>query len=133
MRGVDGVDSADGDVSGQVNAIGDNGKLVGAFAPTIGFNWNDDGAEGDGYNEIRDGRGPQADGEVIVSAQFVADAGLSVGDTVTAYSYSADRADYEIVGVFGLPGGRDSSRARPRWASPPPRPSACSPRARTPT
>ncbi|MFB9662347.1 ABC transporter permease [Glycomyces mayteni] len=108
VRGVDGVDSADGDVSGQVNAIGDNGKLVGAFAPTIGFNWNDDGAEGDGYNEIRDGRGPQADGEVIVSAQFVADAGLSVGDTVTAYSYSADRADYEIVGVFGLPGGRDS-------------------------
>ncbi|WP_335990311.1 ABC transporter permease [Glycomyces sp. MUSA5-2] len=105
VRGVDGVDTADGDVSGQVNAIGDDGKLVGAFAPTIGFNWND---QSTGYNEIRDGRGPQADDEVIVSAQFVTDAGLSIGDTVTAYSYSADRADYEIVGVFGLSGDRDS-------------------------
>ncbi|MEU5875070.1 ABC transporter permease [Glycomyces sp. NPDC047369] len=105
VRGVDGVDTANGDVSGQVNAIGDDGKLVGAFAPTIGFNWDD---ESSGYNEIRDGRGPQADDEVIVSAQFVTDAGLSIGDTVTAYSYSADRADYEIVGVFGLSGDRDS-------------------------
>jgi putative ABC transport system permease protein len=105
VRGVDGVESADGDVSGQVNAIGDDGKLVGAFAPTIGFNWND---QTTGYNEIREGRGPEADGEVIVSAQFVTDSGLDVGDTVTAYSYSADRADYEIVGVFGLSGDRDS-------------------------
>ncbi|MFC3494149.1 ABC transporter permease [Glycomyces rhizosphaerae] len=105
VRGVDGVETAAGDVSGQVNAIGDDGKLVGAFAPTIGFNWND---QSTGANEIRDGRGPEADDEVIVSAQFVKDSGLGFGDTVTAYSYTADRADYEIVGVFGLGGDRDS-------------------------
>ncbi|THV26125.1 ABC transporter permease [Glycomyces paridis] len=105
VRGVDGVEAADGDVSGQVNAIGDDGKLVGAFAPTIGFNWND---QSTGYNEIREGRGPEAENEVIVSGQFVTDSGLGLGDTVTAYSYSADRADYEIVGVFGLGGDRDS-------------------------
>jgi putative ABC transport system permease protein len=105
VRGVDGVDAADGDVSGQVNAIGDDGKLVGTFAPTIGFNWN---AQSTGFNVIREGRAPEADGEVIVSAQFVTDSGLDIGDTVTAYSYSAERADYEIVGVFGLSGDRDS-------------------------
>ncbi|GAA2145406.1 ABC transporter permease [Glycomyces algeriensis] len=105
VRGVDGVESAEGDVSGQINAIGDDGKLVGAFAPTIGFNWND---QSTGLNEIRDGTSPQADDEVIVSTQFVKDAGLDIGDTVTAYSYTADRAEYEIVGVFGLSGDRDS-------------------------
>ncbi|MDN3243597.1 ABC transporter permease [Glycomyces tritici] len=105
VRSVDGVDTADGDVSGQINAIGADGKLVGAFAPTIGFNWND---QSTGLNEIRDGTGPQADDEVIVSTQFVKDSGLDIGDTVTAYSYSADRAEYEIVGVFGLAGDRDS-------------------------
>jgi putative ABC transport system permease protein len=105
VRGVDGVDSAEGDVSGQVNAIGADGKLVGTFAPTIGFNWND---ENPGLNELRDGRGPQADDEVIVSTLFVTESGLDIGDTVTAYSYTADRTDYEIVGVFGLSGDRDS-------------------------
>ncbi|MDA1360258.1 ABC transporter permease [Glycomyces luteolus] len=105
VKGVDGVELADGDVTGQVNAIGDDGKLVGAFAPTIGFNWTDADT---GFNEIREGRGPEADDEVIVSAQFVKDAGLGLGDTVTAYSYTADRAEYEIVGVFGLSGDRDS-------------------------
>ncbi|RRR98702.1 ABC transporter permease [Glycomyces terrestris] len=105
VRGVDGVESADGDVSGQVNAIGDDGKLVGTFAPTIGFNWNE---QSTGFNEIREGRGPEADDEVIVSTLFVTESGLDIGDTVTAYSYTADRADYEIVGVFGLSGDRDS-------------------------
>lgn len=105
VEGVDGVEFADGDVTGQVNAIGDDGKLVGAFAPTIGFNWTESDTS---FNEIREGRGPEADDEVIVSAQFVKDAGLGLGDTVTAYSYTADRADYEIVGVFGLSGDRDS-------------------------
>ncbi|WP_205327506.1 ABC transporter permease [Glycomyces sp. YM15] len=105
VAGVDGVEAADGDVTGQVNAIGDDGKLVGAFAPTIGFNWTDADT---GFNEIREGRGPEADNEVIVSARFVSDAGLGLGDTVTAYSYTADRAEYEIVGVFGLSGDRDS-------------------------
>jgi putative ABC transport system permease protein len=105
VEGVDGVEFADGDVTGQVNAIGDDGKLVGAFAPTIGFNWTESDTS---FNEIREGRGPEADDEVIVSAQFVKDAGLGLGDTVTAYSYTADRAEYEIVGVFGLSGDRDS-------------------------
>ncbi|WP_026925255.1 ABC transporter permease [Glycomyces arizonensis] len=107
IRGVDGVDRADGAVEGQVNAIGSNGKLVGTFAPTIGMNWESlQGQEQ--YFDMREGRGPEADDEVAVSAKFVTDSGLDIGDTVTAYSYTADRADYTIVGVYGFAGGRDS-------------------------
>jgi putative ABC transport system permease protein len=107
VRAVDGVDQADGAVEGQVNAIGDNGKLVGTFAPTIGFNW-DSGEGQDGYINMREGRGPEADHEVAVSAKFATDSGFGVGDTVTVYSYTADRSDFAIVGVYGLSGDRDS-------------------------
>jgi putative ABC transport system permease protein len=107
IEGVSGVDQVDGEISGQVNAIGDNGKLVGTFAPTIGLNWSDNSVD-QGYLELREGRGPEADGEIAVSAKFVADSGFDIGDTVTAYSYTADRTDFEIVGVYGLSGDRDS-------------------------
>jgi putative ABC transport system permease protein len=110
VRAVDGVEHADGAVEGQVNAIGDNGKLVGTFAPTIGLNW--ESSEGqEGYIDMRDGRGPEADDEVAVSAKFAADSGFGVGDSVTIYSYAVDQRDaiaYEIVGVYGLSGDRDS-------------------------
>ncbi|MCH7231558.1 FtsX-like permease family protein [Glycomyces sp. L485] len=94
-------------VEGQVNAIGADGKLVGAFAPSIGFNWESLDAQ-DGYIEMREGGEPTADDEVAVSGKFITDSGLELGDTVTVYSYTADRADYTIVGVYGLSGDRDS-------------------------
>ena len=107
VQGVDGVERADGAIEGQINAIGSNGKLVGTFAPTIGLNWQSAEGQGD-YIEVREGNGPEADDEVAVSAKFAADSGLGLGDTVTIYSYTAERADYEIVGVYGLSGDRDS-------------------------
>ncbi|MCC3763016.1 ABC transporter permease [Glycomyces sp. TRM65418] len=107
IRAVDSVERADGAVEGQVNAIGDNGKLVGTFAPTIGLNWESGEGQND-YLTMREGRGPEADDEVAVSAKFAADSGYGVGDTVTVYSYTADRTDFEIVGVYGLSGDRDS-------------------------
>ena len=107
LESAPGVEIVGPAVEGPVNAIGANGKLVGTFAPTIGFNWESLSAQGD-YVELRDGRAPEADDEVAVSAKFITDSGLAIGDSVTAYSYTADRADYTIVGVFGLSGGRDS-------------------------
>ncbi|THV33373.1 ABC transporter permease [Glycomyces buryatensis] len=108
IQGTDGVDRADGAVEGEINAIGSTGKLVGTFAPTIAFNWTE-GSDEDDFIEMREGSGPAADDEVAVSTKFLADSGLDLGDTVTAYSYTADRAEYTIVGVFGLAGGRDST------------------------
>ncbi|GAB4003144.1 hypothetical protein GCM10029992_43610 [Glycomyces albus] len=107
LESAQGVQEVGPAVEGQVNAIGSDGKLVGTFAPTVGFNWESLDAQ-QGYTEIREGSGPTADDEVAVSAKFITDSGLELGDTVTVYSYSADRADYTIVGVFGLSGGRDS-------------------------
>ncbi|MFB9662345.1 ABC transporter permease [Glycomyces mayteni] len=91
-------------VTWMVNALGDDGKIVGGFAPTMAVNWGDESVE----REMREGRAPEADGETAVSAQFVADSGLGLGDTVTAYSLSTDETPYEIVGVYGYSGGRDS-------------------------
>ncbi|GAA2150184.1 MULTISPECIES: ABC transporter permease [Glycomyces] len=110
IRATDGVDRADGAIEGQVKALGENGKLVGTFAPTIGLNWASGEGQGD-YIELREGRGPEADGEVAVSAKFAADSGFTVGDTVTVYSDTVDLESavaYEIVGVYGLSGDRDS-------------------------
>ncbi|WP_198586801.1 ABC transporter permease [Glycomyces xiaoerkulensis] len=107
VESVDGVDRVAGEVSGQVNAIDPDGKLVGAFQPTIGLNWEAN-ADDDEYIELREGHGPTADDEIAVSAKFITDSGYELGDTVTIYSYTADRADYTIVGVYGLTGDRDS-------------------------
>jgi putative ABC transport system permease protein len=107
IESVEGVETVSGAVEGQVNAIGSNGKLVGTFAPTIGLNW-DSGQNQDGYLELKEGRGPEADDEVTVSTKFIADSGFELGDTVTVYSYTADRTEFTIVGVYGLSGGRDS-------------------------
>lgn len=91
-------------VTWMVNALGEDGKIVGGFAPTMAVNWGDESVE----REMREGRAPEADGEVAVSAQFVTESGLGLGDTVTAYSLSTDETPYEIVGVYGYAGGRDS-------------------------
>ncbi|GAA1676997.1 FtsX-like permease family protein [Glycomyces endophyticus] len=91
-------------VTWMVNALGEDGKIVGGFAPTMAVNWGDESVE----REMRDGRAPETDGEVAVSAQFVTESGLGLGDTVTAYSLATDETAYEIVGVFGYSGGRDS-------------------------
>lgn len=107
IESVDGVETVSGAVEGPVNALGDNGKLVGTFAPTIGLNW-DSGENQDGYLEMKEGRAPEADDEVTVSTKFITDSGLDVGDTVTVYSYTADRTEFTIVGVYGLSGDRDS-------------------------
>ncbi|HEX2144499.1 MAG TPA: ABC transporter permease [Glycomyces sp.] len=110
VRATEDVERADGAVEGQVNAIGENGKLVGTFAPTIGLNWESAEGQGD-YITLREGRGPEAEHEVAVSAKFAADSGFDVGDAVKVYSYTVDSKDaatYEIVGVYGLSGDRDS-------------------------
>jgi putative ABC transport system permease protein len=91
-------------VTWMINALGDDGKIVGGFAPTMAVNWGDESVE----RELREGRAPETDGEVAVSAQFVADSGLGLGDTVNAYSLATDETGYEIVGVYGYSGGRDS-------------------------
>ncbi|WP_026931710.1 ABC transporter permease [Glycomyces tenuis] len=112
VEDVDGVASTSTTVSWMINAIGENGKIVGALAPTMAVNWSDESAA----RELREGREPSADGEVAVSAKFVTDSGLGLGDTVTAYSLTTDQTEYEIVGVYGYAGGRDSNNGNTELA-----------------
>ncbi|MFG3341989.1 ABC transporter permease [Glycomyces sp. NPDC048151] len=104
VEAVPGVDRVSTTVTASVNAIGDNGKIVGGLAPTTGVNWDDESQE----RELREGRAPEADGEVAVSAKFAADAGLGLGENVTAYTMTTEQTEYAIVGVYGYSGGRDS-------------------------
>jgi len=104
VEATDGVGEVTTTVAWMVNAIGSNGKIVGGLAPTTAVNWGDESTE----RELREGRAPETDGEVAVSAKFVTDAGLGLGDTVTAYSPTTDKTEYAIVGVYGYPGDRDS-------------------------
>jgi putative ABC transport system permease protein len=104
IEAAEGVGEVTTTVSWMVNAIGDNGKIVGGLSPTIATNWGDESTD----RELREGRAPETDGEVAVSAKFAADSGFTVGDTVTAYSESVQNTEYAIVGVYGYPGGRDS-------------------------
>lgn len=102
---LDGVASTSTTVSWMVNALDEQGKIVGGLAPTMAVNWGDESTG----RELREGRAPEADDEVAVSAKFVTDSGLGLGDTVTAYSLTTDQTEYTIVGVYGYPGGRDSN------------------------
>ncbi|WP_026924675.1 ABC transporter permease [Glycomyces arizonensis] len=104
VEDLDGVASASTTVSWMVNALDENGKIVGGLAPTMAVNWGDEST----VRELREGRAPEAAGEVAVSAKFATDSGLGLGDTVTAYSLTTDPTGYEIVGVYGYSGGRDS-------------------------
>ena len=114
IASVDGVEAADGAIEGQVNAIGANDKLVGTFAPTIGYNWESN-ANLD-YFHLQEGGEPESDDEVAVSTKFVTDSGLDVGDQVSVYSYTSDRIEFTIVGVYNLPGERDSMAGESQMA-----------------
>ena len=99
------VDGTSVTVSGMVNVIGSDGKIVGGFSPTLAVNWGDESAS----RELRDGRAPENGDEVAVSAAFTDAAGLGLDDTVTVYSPTGEGVEYDIVGVFGYSGGRDSN------------------------
>ncbi|PTA47378.1 ABC transporter permease [Micromonospora sp. RP3T] len=96
---VRGVVAADG-----ARLIGGNGKVVTSFGPPqLGENWL---GESD-LVSLREGRGPQADDEIVVNAALAKAAGVRVGDRVGVLTLSPKK-EFTLVGVFGYSGGRDS-------------------------
>ncbi|SCG42622.1 ABC transporter permease [Micromonospora humi] len=96
---VRGVVAADG-----ARLIGSNGKVVTSFGPPqLGENWL---GEGD-LVKLREGRGPQADDEIVVNAALAKAANVKVGDRVGVLTLSPKK-EFTLVGVFGYSGGRDS-------------------------
>lgn len=94
-----GVVSADG-----ARVIGADGKVLTSFGPPqLGGNWIGE----DELVQLREGRGPTADDEIVVNAAVAQAAGLSVGDRVGVLTREP-KQEFSVVGIFGYSGGRDS-------------------------
>jgi putative ABC transport system permease protein len=105
VRAVPGVATATGLVGADgARIIGSNGKVVTSFGPPrIGANWTGE----NGLVELRSGRGPTADTEIVVNATTAKAAGIKVGDRVGVLTLEPKKM-FTLVGVFGYSGARDS-------------------------
>ncbi|MEU1812846.1 ABC transporter permease [Micromonospora aurantiaca (nom. illeg.)] len=105
VKAVPGVADAEGVVAADgARMIGSNGKVVTSFGPPqLGQNWL---GESD-LLELREGRAPQADDEIVVNAALAEAGKVKVGDRVGVLTL-APKKEFTLVGVFGYSGGRDS-------------------------
>ena len=102
-KSVPGAAEAHGLVEGSARPIGKNGKvLTTSGAPRFGFGWT-----GLGQEEMRDGRAPKADDEVVLGAALASSGGFKVGDEIGLLTLEPKKT-FKVVGIYGYPGGRDS-------------------------
>ncbi|MEH1015123.1 FtsX-like permease family protein [Micromonospora sp. CPCC 206060] len=105
VRTLPGVSGATGSVNAAgARLIGSNGKVVTSFGPPqLGSNWTGES----GLLELREGRAPQSDGEIVVNAALAKAGKVTVGDRVGVLTL-APKQEFTLVGIFGYSGGRDS-------------------------
>ncbi|MFF0721465.1 ABC transporter permease [Micromonospora sp. NPDC003816] len=105
VRAVPGVADATGVVvSDGARMIGGDGKVVASFGPPqLGGNWV---GESD-LVQLREGREPRADDEIVINKSLANAGKVAVGDRVGVLTLSP-RQDFTIVGIFGYSGDRDS-------------------------
>ncbi|GGM66336.1 ABC transporter [Micromonospora sonchi] len=105
VRAVPGVAEATGVVAADgALMIGSNGKVVTSFGPPqLGGNWL---GESD-LVQLREGREPRADDEIVINKGLATAGKVAVGDRVGVLTLGP-REDFTIVGVFGYSGDRDS-------------------------
>ncbi len=95
---VDGVSDAEATVGGFANLATPDGELLGGQGPpTIGSAWIDVGNP----FQIREGRPPSADGELVIDKASAARFRLEVGDDVQVISLGRAEA-FTVVGLIGL-------------------------------
>ncbi len=105
VRSVPGVGAVTGDVAGSARAIGKNGKvLTTSGAPRFGDAWNEDLS---GQRVLREGRAPTGDREVVLGGFLAKSGGFAVGDDVAVLT-SLPKETFEVVGIYGYQGNRDS-------------------------
>ena len=99
VRGATGMVSADG-----ARVIGSDGKVVQSTGPPrLGGNWIGE----DGQVQLREGRGPEKDGEIAVNAAVAKAAGIRLGDRVGVLTLEPKKT-FTLVGIWGYPGNKDS-------------------------
>lgn len=106
VRQLPGVREADGLVMTDGARVVDNrtGRVITTYgAPRFGGNWWGE----DEVTQLREGRGPAADHEVIVNAHLASLGRISVGDQIEVLTREPART-FTVVGIWGYAGGRDS-------------------------
>lgn len=99
VRRVQGVEAASGAVTGYAQFIDKAGEPVTTGgAPTLGVSWYD---QPHGALDIREGRPPRSDGEVVMDAATAQANNFEVGDTVSVITRQAPR-QFEVVGIAGF-------------------------------
>jgi len=100
VENTPGVESADSFVTRSIVILDSDGEAVVADGPpSIGITWN-----GDTENsaiELRDGRAPHGDSEVVLGKATADDNGLAVGGTVELLTVTG-RHTLNIVGLIGV-------------------------------
>src|SRR5690554_5062347 len=100
ISAVDGVDHALGGLQAPGSVLGpDTGEpldpLMAGGAPSQIFNWTD--VPGVDQSEVVDGRGPEANGEIILDVDSIPRLGYKLGDQVRIATESGV-TEYELVG-----------------------------------
>ncbi len=99
VRRTPGVQAADGTVTGYAQFVDKEGKAVASGgAPTLGFNWTEPGLS---PLQLRSGREPQRDGEVVVDAVTARMHKFAVGDLVTVL-FRGPTQEFTVVGITGF-------------------------------
>jgi putative ABC transport system permease protein len=116
VRGVDGVDQADGYVitvgfGASNRVLGKDGKPVGSSQgpPTLLESWHDPDLGLSAY-KLTKGRGPEADDELALNVAAVEDGDLEVGDQVRVLTQFGLK-EYRLVGEFLFGSAKSSAGA----------------------
>ncbi|WP_433121040.1 ABC transporter permease [Micromonospora sp. CA-246542] len=107
VKQVPGVASATGVVNADgARVIGSNGKVVTSFGPPqLGENWV---GESD-LLQLREGRAPQAEDEIVINKSLATSAKVRVGEKVGVLTaFESKKRDFTLVGIAGYSGDRDS-------------------------
>lgn len=121
VRAVPGVAEATGVIAADgARLIGSNGKAVASFGPPqLGENWT---GESD-LIRLREGRGPNADGEIVINKGLATAGKVAVGDRVgvltpSARSRSSRSSGSSVTAAAGTPSAGPTRSCSPRrWRS----------------
>ncbi|WP_027347247.1 ABC transporter permease [Hamadaea tsunoensis] len=101
---VDGVQESTAQViSDGARVIDKNGKVVPGTAPRFGAGWTGTSS----LLQMREGNPPSGPDQIAISANLAQDTGYTVGDKVDVITLQP-RKTFQLVGIFGYAGGRDS-------------------------
>ncbi|MFI5915318.1 ABC transporter permease [Dactylosporangium sp. NPDC051541] len=106
VKALPGVAEATGGVFlNGATPIGKNGKVVlNQTGQQFGGNWNGE----DQLVHLFQGRGPQADNEIVINNGLATTANVKIGETLDVITRDQERASYTVVGLMQYAGGRDS-------------------------